>query len=145
MLAASLRIMGASHVNMQPFKNPIRSTSIMSSMARKSSTDNTQQQQQNTTSSNPKLNNSNPVSNPQLQGQQQQNNPGANSNPGSNEKIPINSPTNSTLSHTHGHPEISLKSGLPITSNGGQRIITEQVESNSFTDHSKFFILYLIY
>ena len=60
-------------MNMQPFKNPIRSTSIMSSMARKNSTDNTQQQHQNpenpeqntTTSSsiNPKsgFNNGNPV------------------------------------------------------------------------------------
>ena len=39
MLAASMRIMASSSVNMQPFKNPIRSTSIMSSMGgrRKSS------------------------------------------------------------------------------------------------------------
>ena len=32
MLAASMRIMAASSVNMQPFRNPIRSTSIMSSL-----------------------------------------------------------------------------------------------------------------
>ena len=32
MLAASMRIMAASSVNLQPFRNPIRSTSIMSSL-----------------------------------------------------------------------------------------------------------------
>lgn len=36
MLAASLRIMGASSVSMQPFRNPIRSGSVMSSMTKKS-------------------------------------------------------------------------------------------------------------
>ena len=141
MLAASLRIMGASHVNMQPFKNPIRSTSIMSSMARKSSTDNTSQQKNqnqnqnqenqplnqqqnitNITSSNAKLNNSSStVSNP---------------NPGIQGSSPANS--NSPNISPHG-PE---KSKL-ITSNGGQRIATDQIleSSNSFTDHSEFFEL----
>ena len=146
MLAASLRIMGASHVNMQPFKNPIRSTSIMSSMARKSSTDNTSQQKNqnqnqnqnqenqplnqqqnitNITSSNAKLNNSSStVSNP---------------NPGIQGSSPANS--NSPNISPHG-PE---KSKL-ITSNGGQRIATDQIleSSNSFTDHSEFFQLILL-
>ena len=159
MLAASLRIMGASHVNMQPFKNPIRSTSIMSSMARKSSTDNTQQQQhqnpenpeiQNTTtsSSNPKsgFNNGNPVGNP-VELQQQDPNNATNSM----------SPTISTSLLPHGPESLNYKTGLPhgpdslnsrtgllpttitTTSNGRQKIaMIDQVESNcSFTDHSK--------
>ena len=36
MLAASMRIMAASSVSLQPFRNPIRSSSIMSSLAKKS-------------------------------------------------------------------------------------------------------------
>ena len=152
MLAASLRIMGASHVNMQPFKNPIRSTSIMSSMARKSSTDNTTQQkqqnqenqnnqdqnnQQNTTlitSSNAKLNRDSIVSNPNpaLQGSS----PASNSNSNS----PIISPHETQKLFKIGG------NGLPITSNGGQRIATDQIveNSNSFTDHSEFLFKFSI-
>ena len=162
MLAASLRIMGASHVNMQPFKNPIRSTSIMSSMARKNSTDNTQQQHQNpenpeqntTTSSsiNPKsgFNNGNPVNPVELQ----QDNP----NNATNSMSPTIS-TSPPLLPPHGPESLNSKTGLPhgpeslnsrtgllpttitTTSNGGQKIaMIDQVESNcSFTDHSKCF------
>ena len=159
MLAASLRIMGASHVNMQPFKNPIRSTSIMSSMARKNSTDNTQQQHQNqenleqnttTSSSNPKsgFNNGNPV-NP-VESQPDPNNATNSMSP----KISTSPPL-----LPHGPESLNCKTGLPhgadglnsrtglmpttitTTSNGGQKIaMIDQVESNcSFTDHSKCF------
>lgn len=38
MLAASMRIMAASSVSLQPFRNPIRSSSVLSSLTKKSTT-----------------------------------------------------------------------------------------------------------
>lgn len=156
MLAASLRIMGASHVNMQPFKNPIRSTSIMSSMARKNSTDNSQQQHQNpenpeqnttTSSSNPKsgFNNGNPVNPVELQ---QDPNTATNSmSPTISTSPPLlpHGPDslNSKIGLPHGPDSLNSRTGLlpttiTTTSNGGQKIaMIDQVESNcSFTDHN---------
>ena len=147
-------------MNMQPFKNPIRSTSIMSSMARKNSTDNSQQQHQNpenpeqnttTSSSNPKsgFNNGNPVNPVELQ--QDQNNTATNSmSPTISTSPPLlpHGPDslNSKIGLPHGPDSLNSRTGLlpttiTTTSNGGQKIaMIDQVESNcSFTDHSKCF------
>ena len=150
-------------MNMQPFKNPIRSTSIMSSMARKNSTDNTQQQHQNpenpeqnttTTSSsiNPKsgFNNGNPVNPVELQ-QDNPNNATNSMSPTISTSPPPHGPEkfrvkNSKTDLPHGPESLNSRTGLlpttiTTTSNGGQKIaMIDQVESNcSFTDHSKCF------